>query len=112
MIGYLVLAALQTAAAWFGAPATLKYIPVSGDPKLFIHAAVFAVLVWVTGVVGSFALKDVRMPTTAALASALIFALICAGILFVPQIMKAIPFQFDRMFLPLAGAIIGYMVRR
>ncbi len=112
MVGYLVLAALQTAAAWYGAPFLLKYIPVTGDPKLFIHAAIFAGLVWATGVIGSFALKDVRMPSTAALASSLVFALICAGILFVPQIMKAIPFRFDRMFLPLAGAIVGYMVRR
>lgn len=112
MIGYLVLAALQIAAAWFGAPQVLKYIPVSGDPKTFIHAAVFAVLVWLVGVVGSLVLKDVRMPSTATLATALVFALICAGLLFVPQVMKAIPFQFDRMFLPLFGAILGYMFRR
>jgi hypothetical protein len=112
MIGYLVLAALQFGAAWFGAPQALKYIPVSGDPKTFIHAAIFAVIVWVVGVVGSLVLKDVRMPTTSTLATALVFALICAGLLFVPQVMQAIPFKFDRMFLPLAGAILGYMFRR
>ena len=112
MIGYLVLMALQAMVAWFGAPMVLKYIPIGGDPKLFVHAAVFAVLVWVTGLVGSFALKDVRMPSTQTLATALVLALIAAGILFVPQIMGAIPLKFDRMFLPLAGAILGYMIRR
>ena len=112
MIGYLVLAALQIGVAWFGAPHLLKYIPVSGDPKLFIHAVVFAVLVWITGVVGSLVLKDVRMPSTATLATALVFALICAGLLFIPQVMAAIPFKFDRLFLPLLGAILGYMFRR
>ncbi len=112
MIGYLVLGALQIAAAWLGAPQVLKYIPVSGDPKTFIHAAVFAVIVWIVGVIGSLVLKDVRMPTTATLATALVFALIFAGLLFIPQVMSAIPFKFDRMFLPLAGAILGYMFRR
>lgn len=112
MFGYLILAALQTAVAWFGAPYALKYIPVTGDPKTFIHAAIFAVLVWVTGLIGSFALKDVRLPSTATLATALVLALIAAGLLFIPQVMSAIPFKFDRMFLPLAGAILGYMIRR
>lgn len=112
MIGYLVLGALQIAAAWLGAPQVLKYIPVSGDPKTFIHAAVFAVIVWIVGVIGSLVLKDVRMPSTATLATALVFALIFAGLLFIPQVMSAIPFKFDRMFLPLAGAILGYMFRR
>jgi len=112
MIGYLALVVLQAIAAWKGAPHVLKYIPVSGDPRLFVHAAVFAALVWVVGLVGSFALKDVRMPSTGTLASAMVFALIAAGILLVPQIMSAIPIKFDRMFLPLAGAILGYLARR
>ncbi len=112
MIGYLVLVALQIAAAWFGAPSVLKFIPLSGDPRTFIHAAVFAVIVWIVGVLGSLVLKDVRMPTTSTLATALILALIGAGLLFIPQVMAAIPFRFDRMALPLAGAILGYMIRR
>lgn len=81
-------------------------------PRTFIHAAVFAVIVWLVGVVGSLVLKDVRMPSTATLATALVFALIFAGLLFIPQVMSAIPFKFDRMFLPLLGAILGYMFRR
>lgn len=112
MFGYLVLMALQVAVAWFGAPQILTYIPISGDPKTFVHAVVFAVLVWLTGVVGSLVLKDVRMPTTSTLATSIVVALIFAGLLFVPQVMSAIPFRFDRMFLPLAGAVLGYMLRR
>ena len=41
-----------------------------------------------------------------------VLALIGAGLLFIPQVMAAIPFRFDRMALPLAGAILGYMIRR
>jgi hypothetical protein len=112
MIGYLILIALQIAVAVFGAPFILKFIPVGGDPKVFVQAAVFAVLVWVTGVVMSFALRDVRMPSTSTLASALVVALIAAGLLFIPALWAAIPIKFDKSFVPLAGAIIGYMLRR
>ncbi len=112
MIGYLLLVVLQFVAAFFGAPAVLRYIPVQGDPRTFVHAAIFAVIVWVVGVLGSFALKDVRMPSTSALASALVGAIIGAALLFVPQLLAAIPFKFPPLYLPLVGAIVGYMVRR
>ena len=112
MVGYMVLAVLQFVAAWFGAPMALRYIPVKGDPRTFVHAALFAVIVWVVGLVGSFALKDVRLPTTSVLASALIGAIIGAALMFVPQLLAAIPFKFPPLYLPLGGAILGYMLRR
>ena len=113
MIGYLLLVVLQFVAAFFGAPAVLRYIPVQGDPAIFVHAAIFAVIVWVVGVLGSFALKDVRMPSTATLASALIGATIGAALMvFAPQLLAAIPLKFPRLYVPLVGAIVGYMVRR
>lgn len=112
MIGYLLLVVLQFISAFFGAPMVLRYIPVTGDPKVFVHALVFAVIVWIVGLLGSFALKDVRMPTTHTLASAMIGAVIGAGLMFVPQLLAAIPFKFPPLYLPLVGAIIGYMARR
>lgn len=112
MVGYLVLVILQFVSAWFGAPLLLRYIPVQGDPRTFVHAALFAVIVWAIGLVGSFALKDVRMPSTTTLAAALVGALIGAALMFVPQLLAAIPFKFPPLYLPLAGAILGYLVRR
>ncbi|MGD9784534.1 MAG: hypothetical protein AB7E80_02150 [Hyphomicrobiaceae bacterium] len=112
MIGYLVLVILQFIAAWFGAPMLLRYIPVQGDPRTFVHAAMFAVIVWVIGLIGSFALKDVRMPSAGTLASALIGALIGAALMFVPQLIAAIPLKFPPLYLPLFGAILGYLARR
>lgn len=112
MIGYLLLVVLQFIAAFFGAPMVLRYIPIQGDPRTFVHAAIFAVIVWIVGLVGSFALKDVRMPTTYTLAGALVGAIIGAALMFVPQLLAAIPFKFPPLYLPLVGAIIGYMVRR
>jgi len=112
MIGYLILIVVQIIAAWFGAPMALKYIPLSGDPRLFVHAALFAVIAWFVGIVGSFVLKEVRMPTSSTLATSLVLALIGAGIMLVPSLVQAIPLKFPPLYLPLAGAIIGYMIRR
>ena len=112
MLGYIILILLQIACAWYGAPFAMKYIPLTGDPRIFAHAAVFAVIVWIVGLVASFVLKDVRMPASSTVASALVGALIGAVIIVVPQIKNAIPFSFHPMFAPLAGAILGYMVRR
>ncbi|MCB1519770.1 MAG: hypothetical protein KDJ37_04245 [Hyphomicrobiaceae bacterium] len=112
MIGHIVLVILQFVGAFFGAPEVLRYIPVQGDPRTFVHAAIFAMIVWVIGLVGSFALKDVRMPSTSTLATALVGALIGAALMFVPQLLAAIPFKFPPLYLPLGGAILGYLLRR
>lgn len=112
MIGYLVLVVVQFAAAFTGAPLVLRYIPISGDPQTFVHAAIYAVIVWIVGLVGCFLLKDVRMPTTSTLAYALIGAVVGAALMFVPQLIAAIPFRFPPLYLPLFGAILGYLIRR
>ena len=113
MLSYLILIALQFACAWFGAPQVLGHIPVTGDPRTFVHAAIFAVIVWLVGVLGSLVLKDVRQPGSSALGLALFLALAGAAVIvFAPQILAAIPLKFAPMFLPLAGAILGYMIRR
>ena len=79
MLGYLILVALQFAIAFLCAPFLLAKIPITGDPKTFVHAAIYALIVWVVGLVGSFALKDVRTPGTSTLVSALVGGLIGAG---------------------------------
>lgn len=112
MVGYLALVVLQFVAAFFGAPMALRYIPVQGDPRTFVHAVLFAVIVWIVGLVGSFVLRDVRLPTTRTLAAAIIGAVIGAALMFVPQLLAAIPLKFPPLYLPLAGAILGYLLRR
>ena len=112
MIGYLILVVLQFAAAFIGAPLVLRYIPMSGDPQTFLHAAIYAVIVWIVGLVGCFVLKDVRTPTSSTLATALIGAMIGAALMFAPQLIAAIPFKFPPLYLPLVGAILGYLLRR
>ncbi len=45
MIGHIVLVAVQFVVAFVGAPFLLGFIPVSGDPQIFVHAAIYAVIV-------------------------------------------------------------------
>ncbi|MCB1505968.1 MAG: hypothetical protein KDJ47_13405 [Hyphomicrobiaceae bacterium] len=112
MVGHLVLVVLQFIAAWFAAPMVLGHIPVTGHLQTFVHAGLYAVVVWIVGLVGCFALRDVRMPSTRTLAAALVCAMIGAALMLVPQLLAAIPFKFPPLYLPLFGAIIGYFLRR
>lgn len=111
MIGYVILVLVQLAAAWFGAPKALEYVPIYGDPQIFVRAAIYAVIVWVVGVVGSFVLKEVRLPTSSTLASALFLAIVGAGLTLIPAVMQAIPVK-PPYALPLLGAVLGYIIRR
>ncbi len=112
MLGTIILIAIQFAAAFLAAPFVLAHIPVSGDLKVFAHAVIFAVIIWIVGLVGSFALKDVNLPSTRTLGAALIGALIGAALSKVPNLMEMSPLKFPALYLPLVGGIIGYMARR
>lgn len=114
MLGYLILAALQFACAFFGTPPVLGLLRLSigGDVQNFILAAISAVIVWIVGVVGSLILKDVKMPASSTLVATLIGALIGAAIVTIPAIRDFIPFSAPPPFFWIAGAIVGYMARR
>jgi hypothetical protein len=90
----------------------LKFVPVSGDLKIFAYAVAYAVIIWVVGLVGSFALKDVNLPSSSTLGAALVGGLIGAGLTMVPGLLAAIPFKFPTLYFPLIGAIAGYMIKR
>jgi len=113
MLGYLILAAVQFAIAYFGAPALVGFLKLSlgGDVQNFVTAAVAAVIVWIVGVVGSLILKDVKMPASSTLVSTLVGALIGAA-LTLPFIKTHIPFNAQPACFWIVGGIIGYMVRR
>ena len=112
MLGRIILIAIQFATAFLGAPYVMAKLPITGDLKLFAQAAVFAILVWIVGLVGSFALKDVNLPSSRTLGSALIGALIGAALTLIPGLLAAIPIKFPTVYLPIIGAILGYMARK
>lgn len=112
MLGKLVLIAIQAVAALMGAPFVMRALPAAGDLTPLIQAVVFAVIVWVVGLVGSFALKDVAMPSPRALAAAIVGALIGAVITMIPQVMHLIPLKVPAATFPIIGAIVGYFIRK
>lgn len=113
MLSNLILVVLQFLGAYLGAPEILRFIPVSGDLGFFVHAAIYAVLVWIIGLLASLVLKDVFRRSPSALALSLVLALIgAAAVIFVPAVINAIPLKFPHLYVPLMLAILGYFMRR
>ena len=116
MLSRLILLVVQLIVAWFGAPYVVRYIPGMGRMEIFVYAAVFAVLVWIVGLVLSQALRDTGMPSSATLVAALVVAVIAAAIYtwlptFVPEA-KRVMLNLQEKAYPLIGALIGYHIRR
>lgn len=114
MLGRLILILLQAIIAWFLAPIIVGYVPVSGDFSLFIYAIVFAIIVFLVGVVAAQFLRGVGQPGTSALSWALVLGLIAAALAtwgpsFVPQLSWG---AIQGRGLVLAGTILGYLIRR
>lgn len=116
MLSRLILLALQAIAAWLAAPHIARYLPKIGQNDLFVYAAIFAVIVWVVGLVMSQVLKETGMPSSATLVAALVVALIAAAVytwlpVFVPEAKRMLANLQDKAY-PLIGALIGYHFRR
>ena len=116
MLSRLILLALQLIIAWFAAPFIVRYIPGLGRLELFVYAAVFAVLVWLVGLVASQILRETWMPSSATLVAALVVALIGAALItwlpmFVPEAGPTMR-QIPTIAYPLIGAVLGYHLRR
>ena len=114
MLGRLVLICLQIAAAWAAGPIVRQYIPVGGAFDLFVYAGVFAVIAYVTGILAALIVKDVASPSPAALTTSIIVALIAAAIAtygmdLIPQLPGG---TISKRGLVLAGALLGYLIRR
>ena len=112
MLGRLVLILLQFAGAWWGAPQIMRHIPLKGDLTVLALALVFAILVFLIGILGAEVLKDVARPSSTSLTWSLGLALVGAVLTLVPQIWQYIPWRFDRQLVPLAGALLGYHLKR
>ena|SRR5258705_9082597 len=112
MLGRLVLIALQLIAGWFGAPYVLRYLPqLGGDLQPFIYGAAYAVIIWLVGLIAAQVLRDIKVPSTATLVSALVGGLIGAGLI-VLKVPAMVPLKFEALLLPLVFAILGYAVKR
>ena len=116
MLARLVLLALQLAVAWFAGPEIVRYIPRLGGLQLFVYALVFAVLVWIVGLILAQVLRDTPTPSSTSLVTSVLVALIGAAlILWLPGIFPDLgrPMgQLPALAYPLIGAVLGYHLRR
>jgi len=116
MLSRLILLLVQAAVAWFATPAIVRYIPGLGGLQLFVYAVVFAVLVWVVGLVLSQVLRETGMPSSSTLVASLVLALIAAAIytwlpVVVPDAKGAMLSVQEKVY-PLIGALLGYHLKR
>ena len=115
MIGRLLLLLLQLVVCWFVGPEIFKKLPPFGQLVIFVQAAVFAMLVWVVGVLGGIVLKDVATPSATTLTYALVGALLGAGLTLLPDATRAIAGVIkgvQPLVYPLVGAVLGYAIKR
>ncbi len=117
MLGRLVLIAFQLAIGWrlmSEIPQLLAYLPPLGDLRIFAVALVFALIVWIVGLLGALVLKDVASPTPATLTFAIVAALAFAALTLIPEVTTAVRrvVQIQPSIYPLIGAVIGYAIKR
>ena len=116
MLARLILLALQLIAAWVAAPYIMRYIPGLGRLQIFAVAAVFAVVVWVVGLVLSQVLRETGQPSSGTLVAALVGALIGAALVtWLPVLLpdvRGVMRNLPDLAYPLIGAALGYHLRR
>lgn len=115
MLGRIVLIIIQFALCWRLAPDIQRLLPGGlGDLQIFALAAVFALIVYLLGVVGHFVLKDVAQPTPSTLVVSLVLALACAALTLIPDVTRAVSsiISIPKLIYPLVGAVVGYAIKR
>jgi uncharacterized membrane protein YeaQ/YmgE (transglycosylase-associated protein family) len=116
MLSRLVLLVLQLVIAWFAGPEIVRYIPSFGALQLFVYGAVFAVLVWMVGLILSQVLRETGTPSSSTLVASLIVALIGAALItwlpgLIPDLARSLR-QIPTIAYPLIGAVLGYHMKR
>lgn len=113
MLGRLALIALQIVVGWAGTPVIERYVSLGGDAQTFIRAAIAAVIIWLTGIVGAQFLKDVGQPSPATLTWALVAGLLGAALIVfkVPQMLQ-IALPAPPLAIILGCALLGYHLKR
>ena len=112
MLPYIVLVIMQVSASLFFAPLVVPYINLQGDLRMFVYGVIFAVIIWLVGQIGGEVLKNIPRPSGTALTSAIIGGLIGAALLLIPGLLSYVPIKISVLYVPLAGAIIGYFVTK
>jgi hypothetical protein len=116
MLGRLVLLLLQIAGGWLGSNYLMSMISVPGAFRLYVFAIVAAIVVFLIGVIAAQVLKEVGTPSGHTLSWSLAWALIAALLWsFGPTLplLSEVPWgKVPELYAVLAGAIIGYQIKK
>lgn len=116
MLSRLALIAVQLVAGWFIGREIMQYLPDLDRLNVFLAALVFAVIVWIIGLIAGIALKDVTRPSPQTLIFALATGVIFTVITLVPDaesaIVSVVGRDIPQLLYPLIGTVVGYAVQR
>lgn len=119
MLPRIVLIALQIGIAllvggWIAEP-IIRAVGAGRDYGALVYAFVYAVIVWLVGLAGAGVLKGLRSPSAATFAVSVVLALVLAVLTLIPglrETMTNIVSQQALPYVPLVGALAGYLVTR
>lgn len=111
MLGRIILVLLQLLIGFAAGPYVQRYISVGGDVQNFINGAIYALVIYLVGLIAAQIVKDVPTPSPAALTYALIGGLIGAAII-ATGFYHQIPVRMPQQFYPLILAVVGYTLKR
>ena len=121
MLPRIVLFALQLLTAWYVGEAFTGFIArglsIGRNNEIFVYAVVYPFIIMLVGYIGSKVLKEVRTPSGGTLVATFALSIGFAVLTLVPQITQMadliIPaLRSNRYLYPLAGALLGYFIKR
>jgi hypothetical protein len=110
ILGKIVLILCQLAGGYFLVHLVGPYIPVNGVLHYVLNAVLFAVCIWLIGILGAQFIKGINSPQSSSFFYALALGLVGAAILIAPSYIQGFHFTlpFSEPSLPLMGAVLGY----
>lgn len=116
MLSRLIVILVQLAVGWYGGRELLVYLPDMQKLNIFLAAVVFAIVVWLVGLVAGAVLKDVARPSPQTLIFSMAVAVIFSVITLLPDVEGAIKSvvqgDIPHLVYPLVGAVVGYAIQR
>ena len=121
MLPRVVLFVLQLAAAWYFADwlvaPIVRGLGLNREYHVLVFAVIYAVIVMVVGLGGGAVLKEVSPPSAGTFAVSLVLALAFAVVTLVPQVWDQVTgvvqgLRGNQRYLPLFGAMLGYLIKR
>ena len=116
MLSRLIVMFIQLAVGWYGGRELLPYLPDLQKLSIFLAAVIFAIIVWMVGLIAGAVLKDVARPSPQTLLFSMALAALFSVITMLPDAERAVKSvvqgEIPDLVYPLVGAVVGYAIQR